>query len=620
MMHPPGDQAVADTSQIDDDGTEEDTVAEEEEVIGDLSLPADQKRHLMELESSFRIDSGFGSRRISGKEFPRAPFGKRGKPIEDSLKETRESLEDVDDLMVFGSETDEDHEALPPSIQRARSGTNSSLVANVGVSEGGNTNPVSPPSPESDILSSPAAAAHARIMCRASSSLSKENAEAEQERRRSEREQVTGDAEQTRSEGLQQLQSPLARGENPIDHQPSYASLQGGVGVEDTGQQGDVPLMEPQPVVINGQPALTTALHSNSDHNQNPNQSGPPFKRKPKFLRSRNTSQRSSISSISDMHGLYDEDEASTILAAGERQPLSRQTSLGSIASGITALGGGGSVYGGAGADRAASGAAAAAAPESALARLDEEERSRLESAEEKDPDAVQPDADAPSTPKERTPPIQPTDTVIAAQVKRIKIPPTVTREYSRQMGPPGSPSKKAVAAAGTPAPGRGREMTLKEQTASIDRLQKENFDLKIKVYYLNEKLEKQSDESVKEALQENVDMKVKLAEGIRERKALKKCIRELEKKIEELGGEKRKEEEEAAAETEEVWELREKVERYRIEIEEYRRRETEQEERMRSFYGRSNGRPLDEELVMVAPAGALITILTLHRIRCAMY
>ena len=99
--------------------------------------------------------------------------------------------------------------------------------------------------------------------------------------------------------------------------------------------------------------------------------------------------------------------------------------------------------------------------------------------------------------------------------------------------------------AAGTPGgTNRGREMTLKEQTASIDRLQKENFDLKIKVYYLNEKIEKQSEEGVKEALQENVDMKVKLAEGLREKKALKRRVKELEKQIEQLGGEKKADDE----------------------------------------------------------------------------
>ncbi|KAI5806098.1 hypothetical protein EDC01DRAFT_609670 [Geopyxis carbonaria] len=126
--------------------------------------------------------------------------------------------------------------------------------------------------------------------------------------------------------------------------------------------------------------------------------------------------------------------------------------------------------------------------------------------------------------------------------------------------------------------------MTLKEQTASIDKLQKENFDLKLKVYYLNEKLEKHSDEGVKETLKENIDMKVKLAEALRDRKAMKKKFKELEKENESLrAGAKEKAGEEA--EQEEVWVLRERIERYETEIEEFRRKESEREEKMREVH-----------------------------------
>lgn len=304
---------------------------------------------------------------------------------------------------------------------------------------------------------------------------------------------------------------------------------------------------------------------------------------------------------------MQQEDDGSTITAGdGERQALSRQTSLGSIASGVTALGSN-SIYGG---DR---GNANTSAADRALARLDEEERNSrrgsVAEVEQKDKETKEAATDygdhknRPVTPKERAPLAQPTDTIITAHVKNVRVPPTVQRRFSSQHpGAPNSPSKKAVAAAGTPATtARAREMTLKEQTASIDRLQKENFDLKIKVYYLNEKLEKQSDEGVKEALQENVDMKVKLAEGMRERKALKKRIRELERKVEELGGDKQREEEaSAAAESEEIWELRERIERYEVEIEEFRRRDTERTERMREFRRQTNnGHQANEELLV---------------------
>lgn len=134
--------------------------------------------------------------------------------------------------------------------------------------------------------------------------------------------------------------------------------------------------------------------------------------------------------------------------------------------------------------------------------------------------------------------------------------------------------------------------MTLKEQSFIIDRLQKENFDLKIKVFYLNEKLEKQSDEGIKEMMKENVDMKVKLAEGMRERKALKRRVRELEKKIEEMGGEKEGEEEDG-----ELWELRERVERYEIEIEELTRK-ADRERKMREETGKGQPPRAEEDVV----------------------
>ncbi|KAG0642806.1 hypothetical protein HOY80DRAFT_880908 [Tuber brumale] len=141
--------------------------------------------------------------------------------------------------------------------------------------------------------------------------------------------------------------------------------------------------------------------------------------------------------------------------------------------------------------------------------------------------------------------------------------------------------------------------MTLKEQSTIIDRLQKENFDLKIKVFYLNEKLEKQSDEGVKETMKENVDMKVKLAEGMRERKSLKRRIKELEKKIQEIGGEKEGKEDGEDNITE-LWELKERVERYEVEIEELSRREKEREDRMREEISRKGAAGGAEEVGML--------------------
>lgn len=316
-------------------------------------------------------------------------------------------------------------------------------------------------------------------------------------------------------------------------------------------------------------------------------------KRRPKFLKSRQSdSQRSSISSMTDMNPDFDNDGASTITAGGiGGGVLSRSTSLGSIASGVTGLAGsGGSIYSGSGEKPTISLSTAA---ERALARLDEDERNfRLNSTVSPDGNrrrqpSLGDSSSEPKTPTDQKPSLEPTDTVIAAHVKSIHIPPTVTREYHSRH--PSSPSKRPGA---TPVLAQGKNMTLKEQSFIIDRLQKENFDLKIKVFYLNEKLEKQSDEGIKEMMKENVDMKVKLAEGMRERKALKKRVRELEKKIEEMGGEKEGEEDDG-----ELWELRERVERYEIEIEELTRK-AERERKMREETGKGQPPPAEEDMV----------------------
>jgi hypothetical protein len=529
--------------------------------VGDLSLPAAQKRHLMEIESSFRVDSDIGntSRRMGEMPPPPLPVGRRveldGQRTATADSERSASQGDGSSgLPEIASEADggdpSNKQTTPDwqaSSQRERSSTQSSITAVVGIY------PNSPDTTDEpgNLQSSPTAAAHARNLSR-------------------------GVGKPTEIQEKSDRASPLPEEIGiAIDRRPSAASSRGARGGASKPDYGALSAeAPPQPASRPGpRPIVNTissALSSTSTSSS--------FKRRSKFLRRTTpSSQHSSVSSASDIPGM-DDDGSSTITAGEERTPLSRQASLGSIASGITAFAG--ASYSG---DRTVSGTSAA---DRALARLDEEERLSKQGDDE----------EMPETPKDRAPPQQPSDTVITAQIKNIHIPATLAREYSGRLGA-GSPSKKAVAAAGTPGASRGREMTLKEQTASIDRLQKENFDLKIKVYYLNEKLEKFSDEGVKEALQENVDMKVKLAEGMRERKSLKKRVRELEKKIEELGGEKQKEEEEAAAETEEIWELRERVERYEAEVEEYRRRHTDMEQRMREVRRQANGRHAEEEI-----------------------
>ncbi|KAK9471092.1 uncharacterized protein V1510DRAFT_404482 [Dipodascopsis tothii] len=55
---------------------------------------------------------------------------------------------------------------------------------------------------------------------------------------------------------------------------------------------------------------------------------------------------------------------------------------------------------------------------------------------------------------------------------------------------------------------GGGDGLTLKEQSSLIDKLQKDNWGFQLKIYILQEELAKRSDESVKDLMTENVEMK----------------------------------------------------------------------------------------------------------------
>lgn len=166
------------------------------------------------------------------------------------------------------------------------------------------------------------------------------------------------------------------------------------------------------------------------------------------------------------------------------------------------------------------------------LATLEEEERNREHESSEDSGQADSP----PETPRANSrppPPIVPTDTVIAQHVKNVHVPESIAKEYRHQNGV-SSPGKRILFAA--PTNGRGRNLTLKEQSNTIERLSKENFDLKLKVMFLSDRLDKLSEEGVKEMISENVELRTGLAVKQRENLALKRKIRELEQKLKDDG------------------------------------------------------------------------------------
>lgn len=135
-----------------------------------------------------------------------------------------------------------------------------------------------------------------------------------------------------------------------------------------------------------------------------------------------------------------------------------------------------------------------------------------------------------------------------------------------------------------TPATSRSKNLTLKEQSSTIDKLQKENWDLKLKIKFMGDLINQRSEEGVNAIMSENVNLrtdKVKARKEIREQKSM---IRELEfrfKKMEEEKVARAREQTESSSpsrggefqqemETEVVY-LRERVETYEVEIERLR-------------------------------------------------
>lgn len=255
-------------------------------------------------------------------------------------------------------------------------------------------------------------------------------------------------------------------------------------------------------------------------------------RKRPKFFSSRMASQRSSYTSntTTSTEGASDVTlGADYALQSGGAVPfggssnsrpstqLSRSTSLGSMASGISGLSDGDDKY------NSINGGL-----ESNLGTLDEEEDSSARGW--KRPQG-QKDPSGPSTPKGTSALTNtPTDTVIARHVRDIQVPATIAREYKNQYRP-SSPDKRA----GMPTPSLGRSgksLTLKEQSSTIDRLGKENWDLKIKIHYLDAALNQRSDEGVKAMTSENVELKTAKIKYQREIRELKRNIRDLERRL----------------------------------------------------------------------------------------
>ncbi|KAK3319985.1 hypothetical protein B0T19DRAFT_276567 [Cercophora scortea] len=309
-------------------------------------------------------------------------------------------------------------------------------------------------------------------------------------------------------------------------------------------------------------------------------------KQRSKFLRTRNHSQRSSISSMitdpeSDVTvGLatdYALQSGGAISSMGTQRSssniLSRSISMGSMASGIEDMQDAtGPVFG-------------------RLGTLEEMDRNQAQQRANHANHHTTED-ELLQTPKARRNPHSlsaPTDTVIARHVRDVQVPESLAREYKNKGGlvtprrPAGFNSVSGLGAS-TATDRNGRSLTLKEQSSTIERLSKENFDLKLKVMFLSDRLDKLSEEGIKEMISENVELKTGLAVLQRDNKVLRRRVKELEKQIkddDERPGTARSvasDDEQSAAYDQEAQEreeeliyLREQMEEYVTEIERLR-------------------------------------------------
>lgn len=177
----------------------------------------------------------------------------------------------------------------------------------------------------------------------------------------------------------------------------------------------------------------------------------------------------------------------------------------------------------------------------------------------------------------------EPTDTVIARHVRNVQVPESLVREYRTKSGlvTPMRKMSEVNLGASASTTRTGRNLTLKEQSSTIERLSKENFDLKLKVMFLSDRLDKLSEEGIKEMISENVELKTSLAVLQRDNKVLRRRVKELEKKLKDederpgtaksgtsSNGQTADDYEQHAANEEELLYLRERVDEFVSEIE----------------------------------------------------
>jgi len=129
-----------------------------------------------------------------------------------------------------------------------------------------------------------------------------------------------------------------------------------------------------------------------------------------------------------------------------------------------------------------------------------------------------------------RKPSLDPTETVLNQRVRDVQVPETVARQYRASHLSTASDDTRVQP---TPSYGYSKNtLTLKEQNSKIDKLTKENFDLKLKIHFLTQALQDRSEEGVKDLISKNAQYQAELVRSKKDNQALKKKIRALEKQL----------------------------------------------------------------------------------------
>ncbi|KAN0073860.1 hypothetical protein V8E55_012114 [Tylopilus felleus] len=97
----------------------------------------------------------------------------------------------------------------------------------------------------------------------------------------------------------------------------------------------------------------------------------------------------------------------------------------------------------------------------------------------------------------------------------------------------PDTPVANRKRSRATPGANKGVTLTLRDQEKHIDNLKKENFNIKLRVHFLEERLAQLAPDQVDAALKQNVSLKVEVQQRGLELKKLKRLVLELERELE---------------------------------------------------------------------------------------